>query len=124
EEERAQAEAEVLRKALESEEAELVSAAEQRADDSEITGYIEALRTTVVSVFIYPPGLEDGLNCTLYVRMIPGGDVVEARVTQSSGNALFDRQAENAVRKAAPLPVPSNPRLFKRMRKIKFVFDP
>ena len=123
-EERAQAEAELLRKALESEEAELVSAAEQRADDSEITSYIEALRTKVASVFIYPPGLEDGLNCTLYVLMIPGGDVVEARVTQSSGNALFDRQAENAGRKAAPLPVPSNPRLFKRMRKIKFGFDP
>ena len=124
EEERAQAEAEALRKALESEDAELVSAAEQRADDSEITSYIEAVRTKVASVFIYPPDLEDGLNCTLYVRMIPGGDVVEARVTQSSGNASFDRQAENAVRKASPLPVPSNPRLFKRMREIKFVFDP
>ena len=123
EEEREQAEAEALRKALESEDAELVSAAEQRADDSEIASYIEAVRTKVASVFIYPD-LEDGLNCTLYVRMIPGGDVVEARVTQSSGNASFDRQAENAVRKAAPLPVPSNPRLFKRMREIKFVFDP
>ena len=74
-------------------------------------------------MFIYPD-LAKGLNCTLYVRMIPGGEVVEASVIQSSGNAAFDRQAENAVRKAAPLPVPSDPRLFQRMREINFVFDP
>jgi len=95
----------------------------QRADDAEIGRYINAVRTKVANVFVYPD-LDDGLKCTLYVRMIPGGDVVEARVIQSSGNQSFDRQAENAVRKAAPLPVPSNPRLFQRMREIKFVFDP
>ncbi|HJP34753.1 MAG TPA: cell envelope integrity protein TolA, partial [Gammaproteobacteria bacterium] len=59
-----------------------------------------------------------------YVRIIPGGEVVDAQVTQSSGNAAFDRQAENALRKAAPLPIPSDPRLFQRMREIIFVFDP
>lgn len=112
-----------LSEALALEEKERAAAAQARADETEIARYIAAVRSQVASVFIYPD-LADGLSCTLYVRMIPGGEVVEARVIESSGNASFDRQAENAVRKAAPLPVPSDPRLFQRMREIKFVFDP
>jgi len=127
EEEKARQEAEktaaALREALASEEEELAAAQQQQADEAEIARYIAAVRARVASVFIYPD-LAEGLNCTLYVRMIPGGEVVEARVIKSSGNPAFDRQAENAVRKAAPLPVPSDPRLFQRMREIKFVFDP
>jgi len=123
EEEKAREEAEALRQALANEETERALAGKQRADDLEIARYINAVRTKVASVFIYPD-LAEGLKCTLYVRMIPGGEVIEARVIQPSGNATFDRQAENAVRKAAPLPVPSDPRLFQRMREIKFVFDP
>lgn len=126
EEKKAQEEAKraaALNDALALEEKERAAAAQARADETEIARYIAAVRSRVANVFIYP-GVTDGLSCTLYVRMIPGGDVVEARVIESSGNASFDRQAENAVRKAAPLPVPSDPRLFQRMREIKFVFDP
>lgn len=115
--------AEALRLALAGEEEERAATRQQRADDAEIARYVDAVRTRVAGVFIYPD-FREGLICTLVVRMIPGGEVVEARVIQSSGNAAFDRQAENAVRKASPLPVPSDPRLFKRMREIKFVFDP
>ena len=53
-----------------------------------------------------------------------GGEVVEARVVHSSGNPVFDRQAETAVRKAAPLPVPDEPRLMQQMREFNFVFEP
>ena len=121
--EKARKEAEALREALANEENEIAAAKQRHDDEVEIARYVEAIRTKVASVFIYPD-LEGGLNCTLYVRMIPGGEVVEAKVVQSSGNAAFDRQAENAVRKAAPMPIPSDPRLFQRMREIKFVFDP
>lgn len=126
EEQKAREEAEraaALSDALAQEEKQRAAAAQARADETEIARYIAAVRSRVANVFIYP-GVAEGLRCTLYVRMIPGGEVVEARVIESSGNASFDRQAENAVRKAAPLPVPSDPRLFQRMREIKFVFDP
>jgi len=43
---------------------------------------------------------------------------------KSSGNTTFDRQAELAVRKASPLPVPDDPRLFQQMKDIQFEFDP
>ena len=70
------------------------------------------------------PDFKSGLKCTLLVRMIPGGEVVDARVVKSSGNPTFDRQAELAVRKASPLPVPDEPRLFQQMKEIQFEFDP
>ena len=113
-----------LDEALAEEERELAAAAERAADDSEIAKYTLAITRQVTQAFRYPPGLEEGMVCTLYVRMIPGGEVIEARVIKSSGSPTFDRQAENAVRKAAPLPVPDEPRLFGKMREIRFVFDP
>lgn len=109
---------------LAEEERELAEAQQRAAEQSELAKYTLRITTSVSRAFSYPPGLEDGLNCTLYVRMIPGGEVIEARVIKSSGSPTFDRQAENAVRKASPLPVPSEPKLFERMREIQFTFDP
>jgi colicin import membrane protein len=77
-----------------------------------------------VSSNFVAPDITSGLKCTLLVRMIPGGQVVDAKVVKSSGNATFDRQAELAVRKASPLPVPDEPRLFQQMKEIQFEFDP
>ena len=110
--------------ALAEEEREMAQAQQKAADESEIAKHIRSIAARVSAAFSYPPGLEEGLSCTLYVRMIPGGEVIEARVIKSSGSATFDRQAENAVRKASPLPVPDEPRLFSRMREIQFTFDP
>ncbi len=95
--------------------------AQRRQDDATINRYIWEIQSKVSQVFIYP---EKGLSCTLLVQMIPGGDVVDAKVIESSGSAVFDRQAEIAVMKASPLPVPEDPRVFEKMRKLKFDFEP
>ncbi|MGH8489806.1 MAG: TonB family protein [Gammaproteobacteria bacterium] len=98
------------------------SAAEQRErDQNELNKYIKLIRTQIGNTFNYP---ERGLSCELLIKMVPGGDVVDAKVIRSSGNAVFDRQAKIAVRKASPLPVPDDPRLFQQLREIQFVFEP
>jgi colicin import membrane protein len=56
--------------------------------------------------------------------MIPGGDVADARVIKSSGNSVFDSRAEIALKRASPLPVPDNPRIFAKMREIRLTFAP
>lgn len=116
-------EAKRLADELASEEAELAAAAQARADRSELARYTAAIMRQVSSNFV-APNMTAGLKCTLLVRMIPGGQVVDAKVVKSSGNATFDRQAELAVRKASPLPVPDEPRLFQQMKEIQFEFDP
>jgi len=74
--------------------------------------------------WIQPAGDISGLSCVVRVRLIPGGDVVDAQVIKSSGNAFFDRSVELATRKAAPLPLPSDPNLFGRFRTLEFYFRP
>ena len=108
---------------LADEEAALAAAAQGRKDASELQRYTAAIMRQVADNFV-APDINSGLKCTLLVRMIPGGEVVDARVVKSSGNSTFDRQAELAVRKASPLPVPEDPRLFEQMRTINFEFDP
>lgn len=99
-----------------------IAAEEQAArDQSEIERFTRLIKDQIESAFTNP---QSGLSCTLLVKMVPGGDVVAAKVVRSSGNELFDRQAEIAVRKASPLPVPDDPRLFQQMREIQFIFDP
>lgn len=121
--EAAKAEA-ALKDALATEEAEQAAAAQASQDASELEKYNARIARAIENVFVRPPGLEPGLKCTLFVRVIPGGEVIEARVVKSSGNAVFDRQAEIAVRKAAPLPVPEESRLFQPFREFTFLFDP
>ncbi len=110
-----------LQEALAEEERKRAEAEQQLLDQSEIERYTELIKARVERAFRDPV---KGLRCKIFVRMIPGGEVVEAKVVQSSGNPNFDRQAEIAVRKAAPLPVPHDPRLFQKLREIYFDFEP
>lgn len=122
---KAKAEAEKKRQEEErraNELAEQIEAEEQAArDQSEIDRFTRLIQTQIEHAFTNP---QRGLKCTLLVKMVPGGDVVDAKVVRSSGNVLFDRRAEIAVHKASPLPVPDDPRLFQQMREIEFIFDP
>ncbi len=113
-----------LKEAMAAEEAEQAAAAQVGQDTSELARYQSRIKSAIENEFVQPLGLPDGLKCTLFVRVIPGGEVIESRVIQSSGNPVFDKQAENAVLKASPLPVPDAPRLFNEMREFNFVFDP
>ncbi len=82
------------------------------------------VKQKVERYWLKPASYQSGLSCTIQVRVIPGGEVVEAKVIQSSGDRAFDRSAEVAVRKASPLPIPDDPALFSRFREFKFIFKP
>ncbi|MGI9331589.1 MAG: cell envelope integrity protein TolA, partial [Gammaproteobacteria bacterium] len=68
------------------------------------------------------PANYKGLTCVLLVSQLPGGDVADVQVLQSSGNALFDNSVKAAVFSASPLPLPRDPTLFER--ELRFEFDP
>jgi colicin import membrane protein len=105
---------------LEAEETERAAAAAQ----GEIDKYVALIRQKVTRHWLKPAGTGKGLACTVRVRTIPGGDVVGVTIIKSSGNAIFDRSVESAVRKAAPLPLPGDPAVAARMREIDFEFIP
>ena len=42
------------------------------------------------------------MRAILQISMLPTGELLDARITESSGDTAFDRSAENAVYSAAP----------------------
>jgi colicin import membrane protein len=96
---------------------------QDRQDLNIINTYVGRIADAIEREF-NTAGLPPGLSCIFQIRMIPGGDVVEARIDKSSGNTLFDSRAEIAVQRASPLPVPEQPRIFDKMRVIRLTFAP
>jgi colicin import membrane protein len=106
------------------EEQRLLAAQQEQQTLSTVQKYTALIREKVENVWRKPATSKQGLKCTVYVRLIPGGDVMHVEVTKSSGDASFDRSVETAVQKAVPLPLPADPALFEKFREITFVFDP
>ncbi len=130
EEARRKAEAEA-RKAAEAEmqarlAAEQARLASQRqsAMQSMINEYVAYIKEKVERNWIQPPGSSSALSCTVQVRLIPSGEVIDAQIVRSSGDAAFDRSVEAAVFKASPLPVPPDAEVMQRFRSIRFEFKP
>lgn len=69
-------------------------------------------------------GKKEGINCVLNVLLAPGGLVVDVEVLNSSGDVAFDRSAVAAVYKSSPLPVPTDPDAFERMRQLRLTLRP
>jgi len=122
--ERIRAEEARLRQQQMAEEQRQLDAARERAYQSIVDKHVEIIRQKVTRNWLRPAGSMTGLACTVRVRIIPGGDVLEVSVTKSSGNAVFDRSVETAVLKASPLPLPKDRALFDRFRVLEFIFDP
>lgn len=94
-------------------------------EQSEVSKYKGLIKRQITRNWILPASYQTGMKCKILVRLIPSGDVVSVRITQSSGNGAFDRSVEMAVKKASPLPVPkSGAGLFDHFREVEFVFDP
>lgn len=113
-----------LQEQLAAEEKSRQQAAHAARAATEIDKYRFLIRQRVSHNWNRPVGAVKGLTCDVLVRLTQGGEVLAATVVRSSGNSAFDRSVENAVYKAAPLPLPGDPTLFDNFREIRFVFDP
>ncbi len=101
-------------------------ALEQQAQDKITLQNIVAEIYRVVAGNFNKTGLPKGLECVLSVQTVPGGEVISVTINKPSGNEVFDRRAVTAVQKASPLPLPSDPAVFERLRlrKFNFIFKP
>lgn len=84
-------------------EAAAAAAAEAARNEFELvqsaTGLIQQL---VQDHWSRPPSARNGMRAVIQIRMLPTGELLDATITQSSGDPAFDRSAENAVYRAAP----------------------
>jgi len=130
---KAEAERKAREKAAQQREAEQALQAEiaaeqqreqQARDQGVVSEYVSYIKDKVTRNWLRPPGSPGDFTCTVQVSLIPGGDVARAQVVKSCGDAVLDRSVEDAVFKAAPLPVPPDPGLFQYLRELNFVFSP
>lgn len=114
----------VLKEQLEAE--GLAMSAKQAALDQAKAKAMAAIKQKVQSNWIRPPSAGAGLSCKIRVRLMPGGDVADAKAVESecNGDAAFHQSAEAAVLRASPLPMPSEPELQTEFREFEFRFKP
>jgi len=73
---------------------------------------------------IMPPDVAGNPQAEFEVSLIPTGEVLNVKLSRSSGNPAYDNAVERAIRKASPLPLPTDPSLVGRFRELKLKFRP
>ncbi len=79
---------------------------EEKRRQTIVDKYRDIIHAHVRRHWIEPPNAKSTLVCDLQISLIPSGDVVNIKLVKSSGDPVFDRSVESAVRKASPLPLP------------------
>ena len=98
---------------------------QQVKDQKIINKYILAIQQQVQRVWSRPPSARAGMEVSLRIDLIPGGEVTNVTVVDSSGNLAFDRSAAQAVYRLGTLPVPPEPGIFNRQfRNLILIFRP
>ncbi len=121
------AEEERLRQQQFAEEQAMLTARRQAFVQSEVDRYMLLIQQRVESRWNMPSGWPKGTKCEVAIRVVPGargGQVLDARMTKSCGNPLFDRTVETAVFNSSPLPLPTDPEVAARFRELNLIFNP
>ena len=73
---------------------------------------------------VLPPDIKGNPQADFEVILLPTGDVLRATLKKSSQHAAYDRAVERAILRAQPLPVPTDPGMFKDFRELNLQFRP
>ena len=126
-EEKRKKEADAKRKAEEALKQQL--AEEQRAQTqsnaaSALGALVDRIASAVESNWRRPLNSASGLVVVIRVKVARSGEVLSASVVKSSGDQFFDQSAEVAIRKASPLPFPTEPQYYEFINEFDFKFNP
>ena len=89
--------------------------------------YMGVIHDLVQQNWSRPPSARNNMTAVLRIRLVPTGDVVDVEIVTSSGDAAFDRAAENAVRAVGRFSELQGmpPRMFERsFRSLLLTFRP
>ncbi|MBI1990104.1 MAG: cell envelope integrity protein TolA [Betaproteobacteria bacterium] len=116
-------EAEAQRLAREQEDAQRRIAEQQASAQARLRNeYIERIRSRIKRFVVMPPNMQGNPEAEFDVVLLPGGEVLSVKLKRASGNAAYDSAVERAIHKAAPLPLPPDPALFRDFRELNLKF--
>ena len=112
--------AEQLRKRLEQEQ----RAKNENDADTAMNALVDRIASVVENNWRRPQTSQSGLTAIIGVKVARDGRVLSAWVIRTSGDLDFDASAQIAVRKASPLPFPSEPHYYEFINEFNFKFAP
>lgn len=81
----------------------------QQSEMASLVGqFRDKISATVRGNTRLPDGLQGNPEVRCQVRVLPTGEVLSVRVTQSSGNAAYDDAVVRAIKLSSPLPLPAD----------------
>jgi colicin import membrane protein len=89
-----------------------------------LDGYKRRISQKIRSRVVLPPGINGNPEAVYSVTLLPGGEVLDIKLVKSSGMPAYDAAVERAIHAADPLPVPSDPDLFQKLREANYKFRP
>jgi|SRR5690554_5485801 len=95
--------------------------------EAQSQSYVNMIAARIEQNWSRPPSARRGMQVELLIQLVPTGQVVNVTVTKGSGNAAFDRSAEQAVRRIDRFNELKDmpPELFeKNFRQLKLLFIP
>lgn len=110
---------------LKAEAAKAAASARNAANQAIRDKYERLINQKVQTKWNRPLSARRGMVVTLRISLLPGGEVSNVVTLRTSGDAAFDASAEEAVRRANPLPVPDDLTAFNQyFRVITLKFNP
>ncbi|WP_305072345.1 cell envelope integrity protein TolA [Propionivibrio sp.] len=82
--------------------------------------YIGKIRDKIRGNTALPPGIKGNPEAVFKVTQLPSGQIIDVKLSKSSGNKALDDAIERAIRKSDPLPLPDQPGLFERVLELKY----
>ena len=89
-------------------EARLVASKRQAEFARAVGQYRDKISATVRGNVRLPDNLKGNPEVRCLVKLLPTGEVLSVKVTQSSGNAAYDEAVVRAIEKSSPLPLPAD----------------
>ncbi|HEY6044449.1 MAG TPA: cell envelope integrity protein TolA, partial [Nitrosospira sp.] len=93
-------------------------AAAQSRLANEIAEYKARILAKIRRNIIMPPDLPGNPVVEFNVTLLPGGDILDVKLSRSSGFAAFDSAVERAIYLSKPLPLPPDPAMFPQFRNL------
>lgn len=92
--------------------------------EAAVNTYKAQMTAKIQGLWNMPTNFKPGSYCVVSVKLIPGGEIVAHSISECNADEIFKNSVENAVAKASPLPVPSDPAEFDPFRDFNLNFKP
>ena len=99
---------------------------EIKSSAEEISYYSNLIRDQVIINWKQPSSAKKGMSAEILITLVPTGEIVQVKLTKTSGNQAFDSSTLNAIQKVSKFDgLDMSRRLFdNNFRKFTLVFNP